>query len=57
LFGGISVPAPPWQQLERPREAWTDTDGGEVAAIRRQDAVDVPSLRYSNDRPIDQAPD
>jgi len=34
LFGGISVPPPSWQQLERPGKTRTDTDRGEVAAIR-----------------------
>jgi hypothetical protein len=54
LFGGIPVPPPSWQQLERPRKTRTDTDCGEVAAIRRQHSVNVPSLGYSHDCPINQ---
>ena len=54
LFGGISVSPPSWHQLERPRKTRTDTDGGEIATIRRQHAVDVPSFSYSGDCSIDE---
>jgi len=54
LFGGISVSPPSWQQLEGPRKAWTDTDDGEITAIRCQHAVDVPSLSYSSDCSVDE---
>jgi hypothetical protein len=54
LFGGISIPPPSWQQLERPGKTQTDTDRGEVAAIRGRHSVDVPSLSYRHDCPIDQ---
>ena len=53
LPGGISVPPPSWQQLKRPSKARTDTDSGEVTAIRGEHSVDVPPLRHSHDRPID----
>ncbi len=49
LFRGISVPPPSWQQFERLGKTRTDTDSGEVAAIRGQHSVDVPSLSYSHD--------
>ena len=55
MFGGVSVSPPSWQQLERPGKTRTDTDSGEVAAIRGQHPVDVPPLGYSHDGPIDQS--
>jgi len=55
LFGDISVSPPSWQQLERPRKRRTDTDGGKIAAIRRQHAVDVPAFSYSDDCSIDES--
>ncbi len=45
--GSVSLPSR--EQLERPREAWAHTDGGEVAAIRGQYPVDVPSFRDRSD--------
>ncbi len=54
LFGGILFSPPSWQQFERSRKTGTDTDGGKIAAIRRQRAVDVPSLSYSDDSAVDE---
>ena len=39
---------------EGPREARTDTDDAEIAAIRCQHAVDVPSLSYSDDCAVNE---
>jgi hypothetical protein len=54
LFGGIAGLPPLWQQFERPCETRANTDCGEITAIRRQHSVNVPSLSYCNDGPIDQ---
>ena len=55
LFGGILVSPPSWQQFERSRETGTDTDGGEIATVRRQHPVDMPSLSYSDDGTVDES--
>lgn len=54
LFGGISVSPPSWKQFERPRKTRTDTNGGEIASIRCQHPVDVPSLSDSDDCAVDE---
>src|SRR5260370_28070441 len=43
------------QQFKRPCEPWTNSDGSKIAPIRGENPIDAPALRYSRDRPIDQA--
>src|SRR5260370_2243149 len=43
------------QQFKRRGEPWTNSDGSKIARIRGENPIDAPALRYSRDRPIDQA--
>ncbi len=44
-----------WQQFKRLRQTWTDTYRTEVAAIRREYTIDLPSLGDGGDQAVHQS--